>query len=131
MAIRKPIKLSWEGVEYKIIVNMLLIGRIDDEVGIIKIMRTTTANPKIFLTAQLIHILLDECGVVIDYKNDDDEDDTRPISLEDVYDGLGSDISNKDLQSVMKEITPMLLPQFNGVAKKKDSPKRRRKPRKK
>ena len=117
MAIRKPIKINWEGVEHKIIVNMLLIERIDDEIGIIKIMRSTADNPKIFLTAKLIYILLDESGLDID--------------LETVYDGLGEDISNKDLSAVMKEITPMLLPQFGGIAKKKVSPKKKRKPRKK
>lgn len=115
MAIRKPIKINWEGAEYKTIVNMLLIERIDDEIGIIKIMRSTADNPKIFITARLIYILLNEAGL--------------EVSLEQVYDGLGSDISNKDLQAVMKEITPMLLPQFNGVAKKKASPKQKRKPR--
>ena len=117
MAIRKPIRINWEGVEHKIIVNMLLIERIDDEIGIIKIMRSTPSNPKIFLTAKLIYILLDESGL--------------DIKLDDVYDGLGSDISNEDLQAVMSEITPMLLPNFNGIAKKKAAPKKKRKPRKK
>lgn len=113
MAIRKPIKLKWEGVEYKIIVDMLLIERVDDEIGIIKIMSSTPANPKIVVPARLIHLLLNEAGL--------------EINLEDVYDGLGHDISNKDLKAVMKEITPMLLPQFNGIAKKKTTPKKKRK----
>lgn len=117
MAIRKPIAINWEGVEYKIIVNMLLIERIDDEVGIIKIMQNTADNPKIFVTAKLLYVLLNEAGL--------------EIELEQVYDGLGSDIKNKDLKAVMKEITPMLLPQFKGIAKKKAAPKKRRKPRKK
>jgi len=117
MGARTPIKISWEGVEYKIIVNMLLLERIDDEIGIIKIMGNNALNPKIFTTARFIHLLLDEAGLKID--------------LEQVYDGLGEDISNDDLKAVMKEITPMLLPQFNGIAKKKASPKKKRKPRKK
>lgn len=116
MAIRKPIKITWEGVEYKIIVNMLLIERIDDEIGVIKIMQNTAANPKIFVTAKLLHVLLNEAGL--------------KIELESVYDGLGSDIKTEDLKAVMKEITPMLLPQFKVVAKKKPSTKKRRKKKK-
>lgn len=117
MSNRKPIKLKWEGVEYKVIVNMLLIGRIDDEVGILKLMRMTKDNPKIVIIIQLVHILLDESGL--------------DITLEQVYDGLGDKINPSALFSLLSEITPMLLPNLNGIAKKKATPKKKRKPSKK
>lgn len=117
MAIRKPIKVKWEGVEYKTIVNMLLIERIDDEVGILKLMRMKSSDPKIFIIVRLIHILLEEAGL--------------KITVEDVWDGLGDKVDPQDLFSVMSEITPMLLPNFNGIAKKKVTPKMKRKTKKK
>jgi len=117
MAIRKPIKISWEGVEQKIVVNMLLIERIDNEVGILKLLRMKPEDPKIFPIIKLLYILLDESGL--------------DISLDDVYDGLGDKVELSALFSVLTEITPMIMPNFNGVAKKKPTPKKRRKPSKK
>ena len=116
MASRKPIKLSWEGKEYKTIVNMLLIGRIDDEIGILKLMRMEQDNPKIVIIIKLVHILLEEAGL--------------NISLEDVYDGLGDKIDPADLFTLLSEITPMILPNFNGIAKKSDHHGRKARPRK-
>lgn len=115
--IRKPIKIKWEGAEYKTIVNMLLIERVDDEIGILKLMRMKAEDPKIFMIIKLVYILLDEAGL--------------DITLEDVYDGMGDKADAKDLFSVLREITPMLMPNFNGIAKKKAVPRKRRKPQKK
>lgn len=115
--IRKPIKLTWEGAEYKTIVNMALIARIDDEIGILKLMGMKRDNPKIFIIIQLVYILLEEAGL--------------NITLEDVYDGLGDKVESKALFSVLGEITPMLMPNFNGIAKKKAVPRKKRKPSKK
>lgn len=123
---RKPIKLNWDGVEYKTIVNMSLIARIDEEVGILKLMAIKPDNPKIFIIIQLVYILLEEAGAVVVYKDDKKKDCTRSISLEDVYDGLGDKADPKALFSVLAEITPMLLPNFNGVAKKKAAPKKKK-----
>lgn len=117
MNIRKPIKISWDGAEYKTIVDMVLIGRIDDEVGILKLVRMKADDPKIFIIVKLVHILLEEAGL--------------NITIEDVWDGLGDKVDPKDLFSIMSEITPMLLPNFNGIAKKKATPRKKRKPSKK
>ena len=114
---RKPIKLNWDGAEYKTIVNMALIGRIDDEIGILKLMKMKPADPKIFIIVQLVYVLLEEAGL--------------DITLDDVWDGLGDKIDPKALFSILKEVTPMLLPNFNGIGKKKPTPKKKPKPRKK
>lgn len=114
---RKPIKLKWDDAEYKTIVNMALIGRIDDEVGILKLVRMKSGDPKIFIIVQLVYILLEEAGL--------------DITLDDVWDGLGDKIDPKALFSILSEITPMLLPNFNGIGKKKPTPKKKTKPRKK
>lgn len=114
MAIRKPIKLTWEGVEYKIIVNMLLIERIDDEINILSLMRIDPKKPPIVKVCKLIYVLLDEAGA--------------DVTFQDVWEGLGDKVDPKALFSVLGEITPMLLPNFNGITKKKPkSAKKKRK----
>lgn len=105
MAIRKPIKIKWEGVEYKIIVNMLLIERVDEEINILSLMRINPEKPPIVKICKLLYVLLDEAGA--------------DVTLEGVFDGLGDKVDPKALFSVLGEITPMLLPNFNGLAKKK------------
>lgn len=131
MNMRKPINLKWDGVEYKTIVNMSLIARIDDEIGIIKLMSMKKDNPKIFIIIQLVYILLEEAGAVVVYEDKKGKKDTRSISLEDIYDGMGDKADPKALFSVLREITPMLMPNFNGIAKKKAAPRKKRKASKK
>lgn len=115
--IRKPIKINWKGEEFKIVVNMLLIERIDEEINILSLLRIEPKKPPIVKICKLIYVLLDEAGA--------------GVTLDDVWDGLGDNIEAKDLFAVLSEITPMLLPNFNGLAKKKATPKKKRKPRKK
>lgn len=117
MAIRKPIRIDWKGEEYKIVVNMLLIERIDEEINILSLLRIDPKKPPIVKICKLIYVLLDEAGV--------------GVTLDDVWDGLGDNIEPKALFSVLNEITPMLLPNFNGLAKKKATPRKKQKKQKK
>jgi hypothetical protein len=116
MAIRKPISISWEGVEHKIIVSMSLIERIDNDVNILSLARMSKETISIVKISKLIYILLEESG--------------KSITWDEVYEGFGDQdkIKTTDLFGVIGEIMPMLLPSFNGVAKKK--PKRRTKKKK-
>jgi len=115
MAIRKPIKLTWDGEEYKIIVNMLLIERIDDEVNILKLISMDKDSASIVKISKFLWALLDEAGA--------------GVSWEEVYEGLGDpdNIDKDDLYKVIQEITPMLLPQFKVVAKKKTTKRKKKK----
>jgi len=111
MAIRKPIVLTWGGVDQKIIVNMQLIERIDNEVNILKLVSSNEDNVSIVKISKLIWILLEESGL--------------EIAWDDVYQGLGDSADMDALQSVMQEITPMLLPNFKSVGKKKRSARKK------
>ena len=115
MAVRKPFKLSWEGVEYSIIVNMTIIDRIDEELNILSLARMSKPeNVRLTKIAKLIFILLDEAGANVTY--------------EAVYDGM-NDAGKMDQKAgfaVVGAILPQLLPSLNGVAKKKPASRKPR-----
>lgn len=120
MALRKQVKLAWQGQEYKVFITMLVIERVDDECNILKLMGAFESGKiQLVKISKLLYILLDEAGA--------------EITWEEVYLGLGDPekIDQVTLFGLMGELMPMLIPSFNGPAKKKPSSTRKKKPVKK
>jgi hypothetical protein len=63
MAIRKELKLNWQGTEYKCLITMSVIDRIEDELNLILMMEQTRKGDVRFAkVARLFAILLNEAG---------------------------------------------------------------------
>ena len=115
MAIRKPVKLAWNGKSKKLIVTMLVIERIQNEVGIMELTKVNADNMNFPLVSKFFYILLDEAGF--------------DLTWDQVFDNI-FDTSNSDsraLLGVMAEIMPMFLPNFKTVIKKKTRAKTKKK----
>lgn len=116
MSIKAPINLAWEGVNYKVIVDMALIERIDDELNILSLARMNKPEDvKLTKIAKLIYILLDSAGADVD--------------AESVYQNMAINTpDDESMFTVVGAILPKLLPNFNSGKKKAIT--RKRKPRK-
>lgn len=114
MAVRKPVKLKWAGVEYSTLVTMAVIERVDRELNILSLAQMATPElVQITKVSRLIHILLTEGGA--------------QLTAEDVYESLNDEnLIQKDVfYTILGDVMPLLLPKFNGVAKKKPARKKR------
>ena len=67
MAIRKSIKLNWSGTDYKIIITMGVIDKIDDEINLVTLVsQYESGDIRLTKVARLIAILLNEGGADVE-----------------------------------------------------------------
>ena len=122
MAIREPIKLSWKGKKHRLIVTMLIIQRVNSEIGLMNLSKFDPKNFDFVKISLFYYILFDECGF---FSADHDND----IEWLNVYDVIFA-ASDDDKREMFKEYalhTAQFLPNLKApVAKKKT--KRKKKP---
>jgi len=105
MGMKTPIKLTWGGRDYKILVTMEVIDRLEDHLNLWKILtQTSEKDIRFSKIAKLIALLLNEGGC----------DTTQEKVYEGMF-GQGS-VSAKDLTPMLAQIFAAVYP----TPKKKD-----------
>ncbi len=105
MALRKPLVITWKGKDYKLIVTMDVIDRVEGQINIGRLLaQQTTGDIRFSHVAKFIAILLTEAGC--------------ETTQEDVYTGMfsGGDITPANLLGFMTSVLSAFFPE----QKKKD-----------
>lgn len=116
MAIRKPIDIGWKGEVKKLVINMLIIERVNNEIGVLNASRIDPNNLDFVKMSKLYYILLDESGAEVEWME--------------VYDTIykGTKKQKQAFFANYNEICQMLMPDFGTpLAKKKTKPKKKKK----
>lgn len=120
MAIREPIELGWKGEKKNLVIDMLVIERVNNEIGVLNAGRVDPKNLDFVKMSKLYFILLTEVGFELEWME--------------VYDSIyqGTAKQKKAFFGNYNKICQMLMPDFgNPIAKKKATPKSKKKAKKK
>ena len=110
MAIKKKVRLSYDGESYEPDITMGVIERIDDEVNILSFVQSFAINPSVVKVSKMFWVLLREAGA--------------DVSFQEVYDNGSTDTG--ELFSVAGEVMPLLMPNFAGQTQKKTKRKKKK-----
>jgi len=70
MSINKSIKLGWDGKEYVIKINMEIIDAIEEEIDLVKLLKSVAnGRPKYGQIAKLFTVLLNAAGAEVETDN--------------------------------------------------------------
>lgn len=106
MAIRKPIELGWKGKDYKLLITMEVIDRIEDEVNLTQIAnQANSGDIRFSKVAKLFAVLLDLAGA--------------SVTQEEVYQSMFSDAPTT--KQVVGILNPVMMAIFPDVSEKKPS----------
>lgn len=116
MAIRKPVEFSWKGKKKKLIIDMLIIERVNNEIGITNLTKFDPDNFDFVKISKFYYIIFDECGF-----------DAKWMDIYDII-FIADDVSKAGIAKDYFEHVKQFLPNFNAPAlKKKSIPKKRSK----
>ena len=62
MAMRDPISLSWKGKKHRLVITMLIIDRVNSEIGLMNLSKFDPKNFDFVKISKFYYILFDECG---------------------------------------------------------------------
>ena len=113
MAIRQPIDLSWKGKKKKLIINMEIIERVNNEIGIINLTKLDPDNFDFVKISKFYFIIFDECGFDADWM--------------DIYNliFISDDVSKAGIAKDYFEHVKHFLPNFAAPVKKKRAVKKK------
>jgi len=117
MAIRKPIPLEWKKKKHRLVITMLIIERVNTEIGIMNLTKFDPKNFDFVKISKFYYILFDECGFNVKWL--------------DVYDVIfaANDKEKASLIQEYGETVKQFLPNFNTpTAKKKTKQPKKSKP---
>ena len=87
MAVNKTLKMSWDGVEYNVLVTMLLIDNIEEDLNLVKLMARAAQNDIRYSHAcRLISMLLKSAGC--------------PATQKEIWDGMSDTDGSYDVESL-------------------------------
>lgn len=116
MAIRKPIELSWKGKKKNLVIDMLIIERVNNEIGVMSLTKFDTDNFDFVKISKFYYILFDECGFNAEW-----------IDIYNVI-FIADDTSKDGIAKDYFEHIKYFLPNFNNpTIKKKSSQKKKSK----
>lgn len=98
MAIRKELAINWQEKEYKCLITMQVIDRIEDELNLILMMEQTRKKDVRFAkVARLFAILLNEAGA--------------DVTTDDVYQGMfGGGFDLNDVVTLLSQVFSVIFP---------------------
>lgn len=100
MALRKELELNWGGKDYKLMVTMAVIDRIEDHLSVAKMaQQLSTGDIRLSHVAKLISLILNEAGADVDQ--------------EAVYVGLteNGEVSQSDMINLVSNIMASFFPE--------------------
>jgi hypothetical protein len=114
MAIREPIEFSWKGKKKKLVIDMLIIERVNNEIGVTNLTRFDLDNFDFVKISKFYYIIFDECGFNAEW-----------IDIYDVI-FIADETSKAGMAKEYFEHIKPFLPNFNAPMVKKKSTRKKK-----